>query len=140
MKVSASLLVLALISWALAQETCFEIGFHGGWIPAPCNHAEDVAARTRVLIDTFEREEAAKAGAFYDAVILPQIEAHLVALPRMLTTGALEPGIASMILVDWPKNGTRTMRKKVCALLKDQGFECSEATNTARDLFVFWTL
>jgi len=140
MKAPVLLLVLSLISWAFAQETCFELGFHGGWIPAPCNDAEDVVARTRVLIETFEREEAAKAAAFYETVILPHVEAHLVALPRMLTTGALEPGIASMILIDWPQNGTRTMRKKVCDILQDQGFECSEGTNAAQDLVIFWTL
>jgi hypothetical protein len=136
----------ALFALADTNRACFLLAFYGGWTPAPCavpapappKDAESIAARTRAIIDVFEKEEAAKSAAFYKDRILPQIEGHLAALPRMLISGALEPGLAPTVLVDWPQNGTRTMRQKVCALLQDQGFECSEGTNTAMDLFIFW--
>jgi hypothetical protein len=106
--------------------------------PPPPKDAEGIAARTRALVAAFEREEAAKAAAFYKEHVLLRIEAHLAALPKMLASGALEPGLAPMVLVDWPANGTMTMRREVCARLKEQGFVCSEATNRALDLFIVW--
>jgi hypothetical protein len=125
------------------QSECYTMGFHGGWTFSPCpapppKGAEAIAARTRALLAAFKQEEAAKATAFYKEVVLPHVEAHLTALPAMLAAGALEPDLASTVLVDWPANGTKTMRREVCTLLKAEGFECSEAINAALDLFIAW--
>lgn len=120
---------------------CFEVTFHGALVPAPC-YAEKVAARTRAIVDDFHRAVVAKVNAFYRDVIVPNIEAHLAALPEMLASGALTPGLAYSTLVDWPNNATYTPRTRdnVCALLKDKGFECSGTTNAAGDLFISWGL
>jgi hypothetical protein len=122
---------------------CLELGFHGAWYPSPCpspppKDAEAIAARTRAIVAAFEREEGAKAAAFYKEHIVPRLEEHLAALSRMLAAGALEPILANTLLVDWPANGTKTMRREVCARLKEQGFECIEGTNRALDLFIVW--
>jgi hypothetical protein len=107
-------------------------------LASPVNDAESIAARTRAIVAAFEREEEAEAPVFYKDVILPKIEAHLAALPDMLAVGALNPDAVSTVLVPWPKDKTRTLRKKVCALIQQRGFECIEPTNAALDLFVTW--
>lgn len=126
---------------ALGTGDCYVISFHGARVPAPC-YVDTVMQRTHAILDAFAQQQDATAQHFYETAIVPHIEAHLAALPEMLASGALTPGLAYSTLVDWPNNATYTPRTRdnVCALLKDKGFECSGTTNAAGDLFISWGL